>query len=119
MPPSVNLSGADAVLARDLRGCQLRPKALADDLALLFQRPRSSALPRQHLHASFTSAHTIGRTSALNVADQIPGNRVHPELGSRQAHQPPEVVAATLTLERRGAVVHHPARAHRSRSPAG
>ena len=44
MPPRINLPSADAVLARHLSGRQLRTEALADDLLLLLQRPRTPPL---------------------------------------------------------------------------
>src|SRR3954464_6005162 len=93
MAPRIDLSRADPMLPRHVRRRQLRPKALADDLAFLLQRPRSPPLrPRQHLDPTATTARTTNRTSALYLADQIRGDRVHPELGSRHAHRTPEVV---------------------------
>src|SRR3954447_2111381 len=106
MAPRVDLFRADPVLGRHIRRRQLRPKALADDLAFLLQRPRSSPLrPRQNLDPAATTARTTNRTSALYLADQVRGDRVHTELGSRHAHRTPEVGPAALTT-RRGSAAH-------------
>src|SRR4051794_41752622 len=79
-------------------GASSGSKALGDDLAFLLQRPRPPTLcPRQHLDPGTTTTRTTNRTSALYLADQVRGDRVHPEVGSRHAHRPPGVGAAPLT----------------------
>jgi len=46
LPPSIELSRADRVLARDLGGSQVRPETLGDNLPLLRQRPGPPWLAR-------------------------------------------------------------------------
>ena len=53
--------------------------------------------PRQDLNSSATTTRTIGRTSGRKVVDEVRRDRVHPELGSRNAHPTPEVADTTLT----------------------
>src|SRR3954452_13843989 len=53
--------------------------------------------PRQNLGPTATTARTTNRTSALYLADQGRGDRVHTELGSRHAHRTAEVGPAALT----------------------
>src|SRR5947209_7613448 len=55
----------------------------------LLQRPRPPPFrTRQHLNPSTTTARTTNRTSALYLADQLRGDRVHSELGSRETYPP-------------------------------
>ena len=101
LPPRVELTRADTVFAGDLGCGQIRPEALGDNLAILLGRPRTPRFrPGQNLDASCTSTPTITRTSALSFRDQVRRHHIHLRTGSYSGHEPPDVVAATLTVFR-------------------
>src|SRR3954467_497619 len=96
-PPSVELTGADAVLACDLGRAQLRTQALGDDLALLLRRPRTPALAaRDDLDLLAACAPTTSRTSALVALGRLQ-TFIHDRLRSHQSTVPPCAAPATLT----------------------
>src|ERR1700742_3427764 len=72
MPPRVELSGADPMLARHLGRRQISAIALRYNLALLLHRPSPTTLASgDELQSRQTSALTTSRMSALIVSHDI------------------------------------------------
>src|SRR5690242_452948 len=99
MPPCVELSGADPVLARHLGRRQISAVALRHDLPLLLHRPTPPTLaPCDDLQSWRTSALTTTRMSALIFSDGL-GGGIHRNLASLQALEPQCARVAPLTIE--------------------
>ena len=97
LPPSVELTAADPMLAGDLRRRQIRTEALRNDLVFLLSRPRPSPFaPRDDLYPQVACAPTTGRMSALTDRPNIK-RFFHRELAAQPTPAPPYVAAATLT----------------------
>jgi hypothetical protein len=99
LAPGIELPRADPVFARDLGWRQLRPQALANDLALLLNGPGPTPINRaEDLPRGDASARKTNLTSVLSRENQVRRQSIHIKIGSQNAYAPPDGVVATLTI---------------------
>jgi hypothetical protein len=98
LAPGIELPRADPVFARDLGWRQIRPQALANDLALLLHGPGPTPINRaEDLPRRDASARKTNLTSVLSRESQVRRQSIHPKIGSQNAYPPPDGAVATLT----------------------